>query len=68
MANWKVISFKQNTVSGTIMSWGHTEKHSKFKVDFNGGVPYYSLLLWNNEYLLGQYGCLILIVTVIDAT
>jgi len=51
-----------------IMSWGHTEKNCKFKVGFNGVVTYYSVLLWNNKYLLGQCGCLILIVTVIDAT
>jgi len=50
------------------MSWGHTEKNCKFKVGFNGVVTYYSLSLLNNRYLLGQCGCVILIVTVIDAT
>jgi len=68
MMNWKVISFEQNTVSGTIMSWGHTEKNCKFKVGFNGVVPYYTPLLWSNKYLSGQCWCLILIVTLIDAT
>ena len=50
------------------MSWGHTEKNCKFKMGFNGVVTYYSVLLWNYKHLLGQCGCLILIVKVIDAT
>jgi len=45
------------------MSWGHTEKNCKFKVGFNGVVTCYSVSFWNNKYLLGQCGCLILIVT-----
>jgi hypothetical protein len=50
------------------MSWSHIEKNCKFKVGFNGGVTYYVLSLQNNKYLLEQCGCLLPIVTLIDAT
>ena len=58
--------FRCHNVMGS--HWETQQVQGEFKVGFNGGVPFYSLSLWNNEFLLGQCGCLILIVTVIDAT